>query len=157
MSEMQFVQWQVKEGAGYLTFKRPPVNVINIALLHELLSALEMAAKEKTLRVLVLRSEGKMFSAGVDVADHTADKVNEMITLFDRVCTSLLDFPTPTLAAVQGHALGGGCELALCCDLIVAVESANFGQPEIKLAVVAPIAALRMPALIGYRRAAELL
>jgi cyclohexa-1,5-dienecarbonyl-CoA hydratase len=157
MSDMKFVQWQVNDGAGYLTFKRPPVNVINIELLHELASALESAAKEKTLRVLVLRSEGKMFSAGVDVADHTADKVNEMISLFDRVCTSLLDFPTPTLAAVQGHALGGGCELALCCDLIVAVENANFGQPEIKLAVVAPIAALRMPALIGYRRAAELL
>jgi cyclohexa-1,5-dienecarbonyl-CoA hydratase len=58
---------------------------------------------------------------------------------------------------VHGHALGGGCELALCCDLIVAAEGANFGQPEIKLATVAPIAALRLPGLVGYRRAAELL
>ncbi|MBI3764144.1 MAG: enoyl-CoA hydratase/isomerase family protein, partial [Chloroflexi bacterium] len=101
--------------------------------------------------------EGRMFSAGVDVADHTADKVGEMIPLFDRVCAALAGFPAPTLAVVQGHALGGGCELALCCDLVAAAEGANFGQPEIKLATIAPIAALRLPTLIGYRRAAEML
>ena len=78
-------------------------------------------------------------------------------SLFDRVCAALADFPVPTLAVVHGHALGGGCELALCCDLIVAAEGANFGQPEIKLATIAPIAALRLPGLVGYRRAAEML
>ena len=98
-----------------------------------------------------------MFSAGVDVADHTADKVGEMIPLFDKVCVALSEFPTPTLAVMHGHALGGGCELVLCCDLIVAAEGANIGQPEIKLATVAPIAALRLPGVVGYRRAAEML
>jgi len=98
-----------------------------------------------------------MFSAGVDVADHTAEKVGEMIPLVDRVCLALANFPTPTLAVLHGHALGGGCEVALCCDLVVAAEAANLGQPEIKLAAVAPIAALRLPGLVGYRRAAEML
>ena len=159
MSELnlQFVEWRVSEGIGYLTLKRPPLNVINLVMIRELASALEAATRDESLRALVVRAEGKLFSAGVDVADHTADKVGEMIPSFDHVCTTLADFPAPTLAAVHGHALGGGCELALCCDLVVAAEGANFGQPEIKLATVAPIAALRLPGLVGYRRAAELL
>lgn len=155
--DLQFLQWRTADGAGYLTLKRPPLNVVNIAMLREMISALEAAAQDSTMRALVLNAEGKMFSAGVDVADHTADKVGEMIPLFDRVCVALADFPAPTLAVVHGHALGGGCELALCCDLIVAAEGANFGQPEIKLATIAPIAALRLPGAVGYRRAAELL
>ncbi len=157
MTEFSFLDWQVDEGIGVLTLKRPPLNVVNIAMLNEMRVALESAAGDSSLRLLVLRAVGKMFSAGVDVADHTADKVGEMIPLFDRVCVALADFPAPTLAVVHGHALGGGCELALCCDLIVAADSANFGQPEIKLATVAPIAALSLAGIVGDRRAAELL
>jgi len=126
-------------------------------MLREMCAVLESAAQDKALRALVVRAEGKMFSAGVDVADHTAEKVGEMIPLVDRVCLALANFPTPTLAVLHGHALGGGCEVALCCDLVVAAEAANLGQPEIKLAAVAPIAALRLPGLVGYRRAAEML
>ncbi len=159
MTELKFVEWQSSDGVGRLTLKRPPLNVVNITMLREMASALEAAAQDSTLRVLVLRAEGtlRVFSAGVDVADHTADKVGDMIPLFDLVCVALADFPTPTLAVVHGHALGGGCELALCCDLIIAADGANFGQPEIKLATIAPIAALCLPGAIGYRRAAEML
>lgn len=153
----QYIDWQSADGVGRLTLKRPPLNVINIAMLHEMSEALDVAAKDASLRVLLLRAEGKLFSAGVDVADHTADKVGEMIPLFDRVCKALVDFPAPTLAAVHGHALGGGCEWVLCCDLAIAAETANLGQPEIKLATIAPVAALRLSALVGERRAAELL
>ena len=157
MAEFNFLNWQVNDGVGALTLQRPPLNVVNIAALNEMCAALESAAGDSSLRLLILRAEGKMFSAGVDVADHTADKVGEMIPLFDRVCAALADFPIPTLAVVHGHALGGGCELVLCCDLVVAADSARLGQPEIKLATVAPVAALRLPGLIGYRRAAEML
>jgi cyclohexa-1,5-dienecarbonyl-CoA hydratase len=155
----QFIDWEYAGGAGRLTLKRPPLNILNIAMLHELGDALDVAARESSLRVLVVRADGalRVFSAGVDVADHTAEKVGEMIPLFDRVCAALADFPAPTLAVVHGHALGGGCEVALSCDLVVAADSANFGQPEIKLATLAPVAALRLPTLIGYRRATELL
>lgn len=157
----QFVDWHAPraDGVGRLTLKRPPLNILNIAMLRELGDALDVAARESSLRVLVMRADNvlRVFSAGVDVADHSADKVGEMIPLFDRMCVALTDFPAPTLAVVHGHALGGGCEVALSCDLILAAEGANFGQPEIKLATIAPIAALRLPALVGYRRAAELL
>ena len=157
MAKLQFISWESNDGVGQLSLKRPPLNVINIAMLHELCDALEAAGRDSALRVLVLRAEGRLFSAGVDVAEHTADKVGEMIPLFDQVCAALAAFPLPTVAVAHAHALGGGCELVLCCDLVLAAESANFGQPEIKLATIAPVAALRLPGLIGYRRAAEML
>ncbi len=152
----ELIDWQVADGVARLTLKRPPLNVVNIAMLREMCAALEAGARDTSLRALVLRAEGKLFSAGVDVADHTADKVGVMIPLFDEVCVALASFPAPTLAVVHGHALGGGCELALACDLIVAAENANFGQPEIKLATFPPVAALRLPGVVGYRRAAEM-
>lgn len=153
----KFVTHEVKDGVANLTFNRPPVNVIHIPLIKELITSLDQLTQDEKLRVLILRSEGKMFSAGVDVADHTADKVGEMIPLFDQVCQKLSEFPVPTLAAVQGHALGGGCELVLCSDLAVMAEGAKIGQPEIKLAVFAPVAALRLSQLVGYRAAADLM
>jgi cyclohexa-1,5-dienecarbonyl-CoA hydratase len=153
----EFIRYELKQGVGTLTLNRPPVNVINIAMLQELERALQVAGADPELKVLQLRADGKLFSAGVDVADHTPDRVEEMIRLFDRVCQDLVEFPVPIMAVVQGHALGGGCELVLCCDMAWMAEGATIGQPEIKLAVIAPIAALRLPAMVGPRWAAQLL
>jgi cyclohexa-1,5-dienecarbonyl-CoA hydratase len=151
----EFIRYEFTEGVGTLTLTRPPVNVINIAMLQELERALQAAGEDPELKLLQLRAEGKLFCAGVDVADHTPDRVEEMIRLFDRVCQDLVEFPVPTIAVVQGHALGGGCELVLCCDMAWMAEGARIGQPEIKLAVIAPIAALRLPAMVGPRWAAQ--
>ena len=126
-------------------------------MLAGLEAALKALADDEQVRALVLRAEGKMFSAGVDVADHTPDRVGEMLPLFNRVCRDLAAFPVPTIAAAHGHALGGGCELLLCCDLAVMAETAKIGQPESKLAAIAPVAALRLPYLTGYRAAADLM
>lgn len=152
-----FVSYEIEAGIATLTLNRPPLNVVHIPMLEQMETTLTQLAQDTAVRVLLLRAEGKMFSAGVDVADHTPDKVDTMIPLFDRVCTALADFPTPTVAAVHGHALGGGCELVICCDLAVMAEKAKIGQPEIQLAAVAPIAALRLPYLVGYRAAADLM
>lgn len=153
----QFITYETRDGVATLTLNRPPVNVLHIPMIRELENALGQLASDETVRTLILRAEGKLFSAGVDVADHTPDKVGEMIPLFDRVCRALAEFPVPTIAAVHGHALGGGCELVLCCDLAAMSETASIGQPEIQLAAMAPIAALRLPHLVGYRVAADLL
>ncbi|MBI4769102.1 MAG: enoyl-CoA hydratase/isomerase family protein [Chloroflexi bacterium] len=155
----QTIGWQIADGVGTLTLQRPPLNILNIAMLRELGEALALAAGEASLRVLVLRAQGtlRVFSAGADVGDHKAGRVGEMIPLMDGACAALAGFPAPTLAVVHGHALGGGCELALCCDLIYAAQKATFGQPEIKLATFAPVASMQLPGLVGYRRAAELL
>ena len=152
-----FVRATVEDGIAHLTLDRPPLNVLHIPMLRQLEEALGTLAADEAVRVLVLDAAGRMFSAGVDVADHTDEKVGEMIPLFNRVCRALAEFPVPTLAAVQGHALGGGCELVLCCDLAVMAEGAKIGQPEIRLAAFAPVAALRLPLRVGYPVAADLL
>jgi cyclohexa-1,5-dienecarbonyl-CoA hydratase len=151
------VSIEVEDGVASLTLNRPPLNVIHIAMLKALENALAKLKDNPDVRVLLLRANGKMFSAGVDIADHTPEKVGEMIPLFDAVCCSLAGFPAPTIAVVHGHALGGGCELVLCCDLAVMALEAKIGQPEIQLAAMAPIAALRLPYLVGYRVAADLM
>ena len=153
----QFITVDIQEGVARLTVSRPPLNVLHIALLRQLEDALTDLSANTAVRALILRAEGKLFSAGVDVADHTPDRVGEMIPLFDHVCRLLVEFPVPTIAAVHGHALGGGCELVLCCDLAVIADTAHIGQPEIQLGAMAPIAALRLPQLVGYRAAADLL
>ena len=152
-----FISVETKNGASTLTLRRAPLNVLDIATLTQFESALTELTRDESIRVLVVKAEGKMFSAGVDVADHTPDKVGGMIPLFDRVCRALANFPAPTIAVVHGHALGGGCELVLCCDLAVMTDNAKIGQPEIQLAAIAPIAALRLPQLVGYRNAADIL
>jgi cyclohexa-1,5-dienecarbonyl-CoA hydratase len=153
----EFVTIHIENGIAWLTLDRPPVNVLHMPMLRQLAAALEELATNENVRVLVLRAGGKLFSAGVDVADHTTDKVGEMIPLFNQVCHSLAAFPVPTIAAVHGHALGGGCELVICCDLAVMAEEAKIGQPEIQLAMLAPIAILRLPQLTGYRATADIL
>ena len=152
-----FINVETKNGASTLTLNRAPLNVLNIAALSQLEATLTELSRDESIRLLILRAEGKMFSAGVDVADHTPDKVGEMIPLFDRACRLLANFPCPTLVVVHGHALGGGCELVLCCDFAVMAESAKIGQPEIQLAAFAPIAAMRLPVMVGYRAAADML
>jgi cyclohexa-1,5-dienecarbonyl-CoA hydratase len=91
------------------------------------------------------------------VADHTPDKVHRMIEIFHAVIRKIEAFAVPTLAAVHGAALGGGLEVALACDMIVAASGAKLGQPEIKLAVFAPVAAVLLPRLLPPARANEML
>jgi cyclohexa-1,5-dienecarbonyl-CoA hydratase len=122
-----------------IRFRRPPVNVLDLALLAELDRAL--AANGQS--VVVLRGEGKHFSAGVDVADHGPEKVAGMIDGFHGVLHRLESLDAISIAAVQGAALGGGCEVALTCDLVVATADARLGLPEIRLGVFPPWAAAR--------------
>jgi len=143
--------------AARITLDRPPLNVLTIAMLEELADAVAEAGGSAETRVLVITGAGKAFCAGVDVADHTADRVESMIHTFSRVIQAILDVEIPTLAVVNGAALGGGMELALACDGIVARAGAKLGQPEIRLGVLAPAAAAILPRRIGYTRALDLL
>jgi cyclohexa-1,5-dienecarbonyl-CoA hydratase len=155
-NKYEFLAYSAEDGIADLILNRPPANVMNIAMLAELESALGETAADPNVKALVLRAEGKLFSGGVDVADHTPERVGEMIPLFHRVCIAIHNFPAPTVAVVEGHALGGGCELVICCDFAYMAEGKRIGQPEIQLASMAPIAALKLPALVGPRWAARL-
>src|SRR5690606_8623456 len=119
--------------------------------------ALREAGADPATKVVVLAGGGKAFCAGVDVADHTAERVRPMIAAFGEAVEAVRSVPVPVLCAVHGAALGGGCELALASDVVLAREDAQFAQPEIRLGVFAPAAAALLPRLLGRQRALDLL
>lgn len=145
-----------KDMIGKIIFNRPPVNVLNIKMMKEINQALRDFQKS-SLKVLIIAAEGKAFSVGVDISDHTKEKVNEMIQVFHDIFTNLLKIKAPTVALVNGAALGGGCEVAMFCDIVIASEKSKFGQPEIKVGVLPPVAAAIFPRLMWSKKALELL
>jgi cyclohexa-1,5-dienecarbonyl-CoA hydratase len=141
-----------------LTIEHPPVNVLGIELLCELDQELSACAADSTTDVVVLEGAGtRAFSAGMDIRDHTREKAPEMLEVVHRVIRKLLALPQVTIAAVRGVCFGGGCELASCCDFIVASEDSSFATPEIHVGCYPPVALARFPTLIGYHRAAEMI
>jgi cyclohexa-1,5-dienecarbonyl-CoA hydratase len=151
------IVYAVDYGVARISLNLPPLNIIDIAMLGEIQSAIRHLQSEKEAKVLVVDHQGKAFSAGVSIRDHTADKVSEMIEKFHGVFRLLHSLALPTVALVDGMALGGGCELATACDMVIASERATFGQPEIKVGVFPPVAAVVFPRLVGRNRALELL
>ncbi|HJU87144.1 MAG TPA: enoyl-CoA hydratase-related protein [Gemmatimonadota bacterium] len=145
------------ESVARLVLARPPLNVLNIAMLKELCDALDELAARPALRALVVAAEGRAFSAGVDVEDHVGDKVGPMIAAFHGLFRRLADFEPVTVAEVHAHALGGGCELAAFCDLVLASEEATFGQPEIQLGLFPPVTAAAFPYFVHGKKTLELM
>lgn len=147
----------IEGGVCRITLNLPPLNIIDIPMLGDIQSAITRIQSEKDVKVLVIDHQGKAFSAGVSIRDHTPDKVSEMIEKFHGVFRLLHSLAKPTLALVDGIALGGGCELATFCDMVIASDRATFGQPEIKVGVFPPVAAIVFPHMIGRNRTLELL
>lgn len=141
-----------------LTLDRPPLNVMDIPMIEALASSLESAAAERELSVVHIRGSGtKGFSAGVDVADHTPERIRPMLEAFHRAFRTLNRMDPVTVAEAFGACLGGGCELAVMCDLTIVAEDAKIGQPEIELACFPPVAAAAFGAFVGPKRAADLI
>ena len=154
---MSTVKLTIADGRAELVLDRPPVNVLNIAMMGEMCEALGEASEVQDLRVLVISAAGKAFSAGVDVGEHMGDMAPKMLQTFNGLIADILDFPLPTVALVKGAALGGGCEVTLACDLVLSSDQATFGQPEVKVGVYPPPAVLLLPDLVGPRRASDLI
>jgi enoyl-CoA hydratase len=148
-------------GIAVVTLDRPEVrNAIDLGMIGDLHRALDALAADPATRVLILTGSGRAaFASGADIRQLRSRRAADALrginsTLF----LKLEQFPAPTIAAVNGYALGGGCELALACDLRIAGESARFGQPEVGLGIIpAAGATLRLPRLIGLGRARELI
>lgn len=156
MSEYEFLEVSDKDGIATITMNRPPLNVLNIVMMNEFNSALESLLAQDDRAAIVVQAKGKTFSAGVDVADHTPEKVGEMIRVFHGIFRKLASTDALTIASVQGAALGGGCELACFCDIVLASDRAKFGQPEVQVGVFPPVAACVLPPQIGIKKALEL-
>lgn len=144
-------------GIARLTLNKPPLNIIDIQMMEEIGGALKKFKDDHAIKVIVLAARGKAFSAGTDIEDHYPERAEKMLKNFHANFHTLWSLEQPIVAAVQGVALGGGCELAMACDFIIASEYAEFGQPEIKVGAFAPIASLLLPRIVGRMKANELL
>ncbi len=156
MSELKHLKFEKTNGVARITLARPKANVLNIEMMDELNSVLEELLPDLELKCVVILADGKSWCAGVDVSEHKPDKVEEMILTFNRIFELLASFEVPTIAAVHGACLGGGMEVAIACDIIIAAKSAVFGQPEIKIGFLPPYAAIRLPELVGPAKAIEI-
>ena len=160
----EIVTYTVEGRVGVVTINRPDkLNAISLELKHTLVERLRSADADPATSVVVLRAEGRSFSAGYDISPNPARAArrgnalawHESLTDDIRLEMTPWDMNKPVIASVQGHCLGGGCELMMLCDLAVAADDAVFGEPEIRFSNVGP--GLVMPFVIGLRRARELL
>jgi len=152
------ILYDVVDGVAKISINRPPLNILNSETLFELTMALEKARGDPSVfLVLITGSGSRAFSAGVDIKDHLPDKVSSTLSVFNGVFYTLRSLGKPAIAVVNGVALGGGCELAMGCDMIVASETAQFGQPEITVGAIPPVAVVLLPKLIGPVKAFELI
>lgn len=154
----EHIKFRIEDRVGRITFARPPLNIFDIAMMREIDGALTecMGQHEMVAVVFDAVSGSRFFSAGVSVQEHVAETIYQMLESFHAVFRTLEQMGKPAIAVVDGGALGGGCELVAGCDIVVASAAAKFGQPEIKLGVFPPVAAVMLPRIIGERRAREL-
>jgi cyclohexa-1,5-dienecarbonyl-CoA hydratase len=155
----QSIQLRIEDRVGRITFSRPPLNVFNIAMMREISDAVNACAGERSIVAIVFEAlaGSRAFSAGVAVEEHAEETIYQMLESFHTIFRALEQSGKPAIALVDGAALGGGCELVAGCDIVVASGRARFGQPEIKLGVFPPVAAILLPRIIGDKRARELM
>lgn len=134
----------------------PKANILDEVMVTELTQAFASLAARRDLNAVVLTADGAHFSFGASVQEHLPGPVAGMLSRFHALLRQIAETPAPTIAAIRGQCLGGGFELALACDLIIAEETAQLGCPEIKLAVFPPAACVLLPLRVGSSRAAEL-
>ena len=168
MSDMQatMVRYETEDKVGVITLDRADkLNAINSVMKDEIIAAFARADKDAATSVIVLRANGRSFSAGFDLG-HSPDRGKDSgaadPNTWDAILHRSFDFgmspwstTKPVIASVQGYVLGGGCELALMCDLTIAAEDAKFGEPEVRFSHLGPL--MVMPWFIGLKRARELL
>ncbi len=159
---MSFVTLEAKGPIGILTMNRPEaLNALNEQVLRDLDAALDQAAAQDNILVLVLTGAGRSFVAGADIAqmkDLSPMEAKRFGLYGNGVFLKLENFPKPVIAAVNGFALGGGCELAMSCDIRVASEKAKFGQPEVGLGITPGFGGTqRLARIVGTSNAMELI
>src|SRR5712691_1721302 len=157
--EFQSIKFAIDDRVARITFARPPLNVFNIAMMREIGAALGECAPQRDLAAIVFAAapDARAFSAGVAVEEHVPETVFQMLEAFHAIFRMLRQIAKPVIAVVDGPALGGGCELVAACDIVIGSDRSRFGQPEIKLGVFPPVAAILLPRIIGEKRARELI
>jgi cyclohexa-1,5-dienecarbonyl-CoA hydratase len=136
--QTEFILTDKRDGLLTISLRRAPVNVLHVPMIDEILAVVEKAEADGEVRAVMITGHGlRVFSAGVEVLDHSRERIQETFDHFGRLLTRLQAYSLPTVAALNGPCIGGGVELALACDMIIATSSARIAQPEVNLASVA--------------------
>ena len=160
--EFEHIIYEKRDGIVWLTLNRPEVlNALNRAMWRELNQAIDLADKDDEVRVVIITGAGRAFCAGDDINDlATIKDAFDAKAYFKEIvgaARKVEEFRKPIIAAVNGIAYGGGCEITMVCDIAIASENARFAQPEGKIGAWPPLAAVRLPSLIWKARAMELM
>ena len=154
---MSHIEVSMRPPVARVRLANPPLNILEIPTMNQLQRALRELEGQGSISTLVFEGDGRAFSAGVDIKAHVPEQIHEMLTSFHSVIRAVVASHKVTLAAVQGACLGGGAELAAVCDIVYTARDATWGFPEIKLGCYPPVATVALPALIGQKRASELI
>ncbi|MGH9462732.1 MAG: enoyl-CoA hydratase/isomerase family protein, partial [Vicinamibacteria bacterium] len=155
--DYKFIRLTKEDDLLRLTLNRPPYNVMNITMLEEIAHALDVADMMQNTKIVLFEGSDKSFSGGLDIADHTEEKAYQMLEAFHRIFRGLIELEAVSISVVKGMALGGGCELAACCDFCFSAEDAKLGQPEIKVGIFPSVATVLYSRLIGLHKAFEII
>ena len=168
MVEVQVPKEEEKKGYKFITFdattfvakvtlNHPPYNVLTVPLMNELAEAIESLNGRGDIKAILLESTQKTFSAGIGLEDSKADRVFQTLDAFNRVFQAITEISKPLIVVVNGPAIGAGSELVAFADMVIATPKAKFAQPEVKLGIFPPFAAIMLPQLIGPKKTYELI
>jgi len=160
--EFKHILYEKKEGVAWVTINRPEVlNALNRATWRELAQAMDLADEDEEVRVVVITGAGRAFCAGDDIKDLATIKdafdAKAYFKEITKATRKVEEFRKPIIAAVNGLAYGGGCEITMVCDIAIASENARFAQPEGKIGAWPPLAAVRLPSIVGKQKSLEIM
>jgi cyclohexa-1,5-dienecarbonyl-CoA hydratase len=157
-NELKHIRFETSGHAARITLNQPPYNVLTVALMQELAKSIESLNGDGRIKCIVLDSSSpKAFSAGISLEDSRPNRVFQTLEAFTRVFQAISEISKPLVVAVNGPAVGAGSELVAFGDMVIATPNARFAQPEVKMGVFPPFAAVMLPALIGPKKTYELI
>ena len=156
-NELKFIQFETSGSVARITLNHPPHNVLNVPMMTEMAQSIESLNGRGDTKAILLQSSQRAFSAGISLEDSKADRVFQTLEAFNRVFTAIREISKPFIIVVNGPAIGAGSELVAFGDMVIATPNAKFAQPEVKLGVFPPFAAVMLPQLIGPKKTYELI
>jgi cyclohexa-1,5-dienecarbonyl-CoA hydratase len=155
--QFQSVKFHIDRGVARITLNRPEHNLLNEAMLREIAEGIVFAGNQADVKLIVLDSACKVFCGGTDIGEYTSQRVFQMLDAFNAAFAAMLEVGKPVISVVNGPAIGGGAELAIFGDLVIATPKARFAQPEITIGVFPPLASTILPYLVGPKVALEII
>src|SRR5882724_3265122 len=153
----KFIQFDTSTFIARLTLNHPPYNVLTVPMMAEIAEAIEGLSSRSDIKAILVKSSQKMFSAGISLEDSKSDRVFQTLDAFNRVFNAIREISKPLVVVVNGPAIGAGSELVAFGDMVIATSNAKFAQPEVKLGVFPPFAAVMLPQMIGPKKTYELI